>query len=188
MMAALEPFPSQSFNVLFTGIVSGCLAAWLEEMLLCYDLMSVGAELCSNDPCWEVLPEQIRRCYPVNKEPAETGCEQQPTEVCDFKEDLLMTDSWSVYHFFFFIECDTEGRLDCSNYIQEKLRFIFLGFLLSGLISQINVTFFYICYSLKIKVDVPQQHSTSFTTSRKKLYIDRFFILNAIFSQSQLRC
>lgn len=34
--------------------------------------------------CWKVLQEQIWRRHPVNKEPAETSCEQQGAEMCDF--------------------------------------------------------------------------------------------------------
>lgn len=34
--------------------------------------------------CWKVLQEQIWRRHPVNKEPAETSCEQHGAEMCDF--------------------------------------------------------------------------------------------------------
>lgn len=55
---------------------------------------AVGSELRSNDPCWKVLQGQIWRRYPVNKEPAETSYEQHRMEMCDFKQGLLVIDSW----------------------------------------------------------------------------------------------
>lgn len=130
MMLALVPhhilFPSQSFCMLFKGIVImpvHCLHISVPPSMHCCvnegvtTWLGIGIELCSNDPCWEVLQEQIWRCYPVNKDPAETSCEQHRAEMCDFKQGLLVPDSWwSAYHFIIFfivIECDTEGKLEC---------------------------------------------------------------------------
>ncbi|CAB1441231.1 unnamed protein product [Pleuronectes platessa] len=53
----------------------------------------ICSDVCGNDPGWEVLQEQIRRRYPVNKESAETSCEQQRSETCEFKQGLSVPDS-----------------------------------------------------------------------------------------------
>lgn len=81
--------------------VSRLSGGWLEEMpFVLRSDWAISGEYGSNGPCWKVLQEQIWRRHPVNKEPAETSCEQNGTEMCDFKRGLLVTDSWwSVYHF-----------------------------------------------------------------------------------------
>lgn len=47
--------------------------------------------------CWKVLQEQIWRRHPVNKEPAETSCEQHGAEMCDFMRGPA-GDRQSVIH------------------------------------------------------------------------------------------
>lgn len=75
------------------GHFAALLADWRKRFCVGVFLGISGFELWSNGPWWEVLQEQIRRCYPVNKEPAETSCQQQRGETCDFKHGH-MTDSW----------------------------------------------------------------------------------------------
>lgn len=63
------------------AFVSGCY--WASAALSSGVMVHAGR-------CYK---RQIRRCYPVNKEPAETSCQQQRGETCDFKHGH-MTDSW----------------------------------------------------------------------------------------------
>lgn len=115
MMLALAPHRRLLyFCVLFKGIImpaysiSICpLGAPLADWRKCFCVviwLGVGGDIRRNDPCWEVLQEQIWRRYPVNKEPAETSCEQHRSEMCDFKQGPPVPDSWwSAYHFLFLL-------------------------------------------------------------------------------------
>ena len=74
---------------------------------------------CSNDPCREVLQEQIWRRYPVNKEPAETSCERLLSEMCDFEQGRAPPRPLArrlviciALPLFIVIECDTDGKLE----------------------------------------------------------------------------
>lgn len=135
MMLALVPpnhllFPSKPYWMLFKGIViihvylHQCNVDW--RKCFCVVIwLGIGSDLCSNDPCWEVLQEQIWRCYPVNKEPAETSC--KATQLADVwfqanpaqARQLVICVSLS---FFIVIEDDTEEKNALSEIIQEKLK------------------------------------------------------------------
>lgn len=113
--------------------VSRLSGGWLEEMpFVLRSDWAISGERGSNAPCWKVLQEQIWRRHPVNKEPAETSCEQHGTEMCDFKRGLLVTDSWwSVYHFplsycHWIWRWRKAGELSLRKYEEtEKQMFIF---------------------------------------------------------------
>lgn len=109
---------------------------------------------CSNDLCWEVLREQIWRRYPVNKEPAETSCEQHRAEMCDLKRGLLVPDSWwSAYHVLFLLllnvtmkESETVSAEEAQQH--EKWMLISSRFLVSELIFDsfvLKTTYWYLC-------------------------------------------
>lgn len=101
-----------------------CVLIWL----------GISSELCSNDPKWKVLQEQIWRRYPVNKEPAETSCEQHHMEMCDFKQGLLVTDSWwSVYHssFLLLLNMALKER-QCTLAVRRNEKWMFVLFLCVG--------------------------------------------------------
>lgn len=56
-----------------------------------------SSPLRSSDPCWEVLREQIRRRYPVNKEPAETSCEETPLQDVWFQARAVCARQLEIY-------------------------------------------------------------------------------------------
>lgn len=113
--------------------VSRLSGGWLEEMpFVLRSDWAISGDRDSNGPCGKVLQEQIWRRHPVNKEPAETSCEQHGTEMCDFKQGLLVTDSWwSVYHFplsycYWIWRWRKAGELSLRKYKEtEKQMFIF---------------------------------------------------------------
>lgn len=105
------------------------LSALLVDCRKCFCAMiwlGISSDFGSNDPCWEVLQEQIWRRYPVNKEPAETSCEQHCSRcVISSKACPCQTvgDMHITYFFFFIvIEYVSKGKLDCFSWeqIHEK--------------------------------------------------------------------
>lgn len=102
---------SKTFSNLFKAVVlipihrllmcCSSLCAFGADWRDCFSVLiglGISSALCCNDPCWEVLWEQIWRRYPVNKQPAETSCEQLCSEMCDFQQGLLVPDSWRSEH------------------------------------------------------------------------------------------
>ncbi len=139
LSATISHFPLSPFCALFKGIIimpvhclhislspwTHCCLIW--RKCLCVKIwLGISSEVCSNDPCREVLQEQIWRRYPVNKEPAETSCEQHRAEMCDFKQGPPVPDSlWSANHFFLLL-FKAKERMWWSTLLQNIAQFMFL--------------------------------------------------------------
>lgn len=108
------PSPFNPFRMMSKGIVImpvHCqhihprllLVGWRKLLLLWSHRLSASdfALMTRTGRCYK----QIWRRYPVNKEPAETSCEQHHSQMCDFKQILSCTRQlviWVSLSLFFF--------------------------------------------------------------------------------------